>query len=504
MINILRKGIFITTIISLWSTCIVFSNTSTNILQPPSLIIDKDIPLPLNQDVLDMIVFFQTERVKPIEKALSLMDRYLPRMQEIFREEGVPEVLAYLPFIESAYDPLAKSRVGARGIWQFMPAAAKTYGLRVDYWIDERVDPEKSCRAAAKYLKYYYQKFGDWTLAIASYNAGPSRISKASKKLSTKDFWEIKKSKYIRHQTKSYIPAFIAGVYIAKNPSAFGFKHVPIPAESFEIVIIPDMTELSVIARCAGTDLPALQRLNPELKRQMTPRGYKDYQVRIPEGLLAVFTSEFSKIKPEERIRNLYYAVKRGDTLSSIAKRYRVSLEELRSINNIRSSRSIKTGSVLIIPVIHSSSVQHMIAEAEGTGSDNASASIRMQTRYSRGERIDYNVKYGDSLSLIAKRFKTNIESICAWNNFDSNQIIKKGTRLTVYYLTKVEKGVSADTAMKSANGSFLTHVVRQGDTLYDIAKSYNVSIANIKSINRIRGSRLYPGDRLLIPVAND
>ena len=502
MIYTLRQGIFIATLIFLWSTCVVFPNTSTDLIQPPSLIIDKDIPLPLNQDVLDMIIFFQTERVQPIEKALSLMDRYLPRMQEIFREEGIPEVLAYLPFIESAYDPLAKSRVGARGIWQFMPAAAKTYGLRVDYWIDERVDPEKSCRAAAKYLKYYYQKFGDWTLAIASYNAGPNRISKASKKLSTKDFWEIRKSKYIRHQTKSYIPAFIAGVYIAQNPTAFGFKHEPIPLELYEVIVIPDMTELSVIASCAGTDVPTLQRLNPELKRQMTPRGYTDYQIRIPAGLSAAFVAEFSKIKPEDRIRNLYYAVKRGDTLSSIAKRYRVSQDELRSINNIRSSRSLKTGSVLIIPVIHGSSVQQMIAETERSSVNESIISKRIQQRYSKGERVEYKVRYGDSLSLIAKRFRTNIESVCAWNNINVDQILNSGTRLTVYYLTKVEKGIQP--ASKAVNSSFLTHVVQQGDTLYDIAKSYNVSIANIKSINRIKGSRLYPGDKLLIPVEND
>lgn len=502
MIKTFRKGIFVAVLFYTLLTSIAFSNTATAMIQPPNLIIDKDIQLPLNQDVLDMIVFFQSERVKQIEKALSLMDRYLVRMQEIFREEGVPEVLAYLPFIESAYDPLAKSRVGARGIWQFMPATAKAYGLKVDYWIDERVDPEKSCRAAAKYLKYYYNKFGDWTLAIASYNAGPSRISKASKKLSTKDFWEIKKSKYIRHQTKSYIPAFIAGVYIAKNPTAFGFKYVPIPEESYDWVSIPDMTELSVIARCAGTDVPTLQKLNPELKRHMTPRGYEDYQIRIPVGLSTVFNSEFSRIKPEDRIRNLYYAVKRGDTLSSIAKRYRVSLEELRSVNSIKSSKSLKTGSVLIIPVIHSSYLPQMVAETENIKTDDKISVKSSHSLYNKGEKIDYRVRYGDSLSQIAKKFNTNIESICAWNNVDSAQVLKKGTRLTVYYRTRIEKGITS--TANRVNNSYLTHVVRHGDTLYDIAKNYNVSIANIKSLNRMRGSRLYPGDKLLIPVVND
>jgi membrane-bound lytic murein transglycosylase D len=486
----------------LCSGSIVFSNTSVNPVETPALIINEEIPLPLNQDVLDMIFFFQTERVPQIEKALSLMDRYLVRMQEIFREEGIPEVLAYLPFIESAYDPLAKSHVGARGIWQFMPSAAKMYGLKVDYWIDERVDPEKSCRAAAKYLKFYYKKFGDWTLAIASYNAGPTRINRASKKLNTTDFWEIKKSRYIRHQTKSYIPAFIAGVYIAKNPQAFGFKHVKSPLEPYETVIIPDMTELSVIARCAGTDVLALKRLNPELRRQMTPRGHKDYVLRVPAGTAELFAAEFSRIKPEDRIRNLYYTVKSGDTLSSIVKRYRVGVNDLLTMNSLKSTRALKTGSVLIIPIVHGEITSRMIADLEPEKPEKIKNEIQKQPRYSKGEQVSYKIRFGDSLSLIARRFRTDIGSVCEWNGISQNEVLSPGSRLTIFYSIRVEKDRTA--AKASVNGSFLTYVVQQGDTLYDIARNYNVSISNLKSINRIRGSRLYPGDKLLIPVEND
>lgn len=495
------KYIFIAATISI-SVNTLFALNSSGFIRPPELIMDEQIQLPLNQDVLDMIVFFQTERVKQIEKALSLMDRYLPRIKEIFKEEGIPEVLAYLPFIESAYDPLAKSHVGARGIWQFMPAAAKTYGLKIDYWIDERVDPEKSCRAAAKYLKHHYQKFGDWTLAIASYNAGPNRIKKASNKLNTKDFWEIKKSKYIRHQTKSYIPAFIAGVYIAKNPSAFGFNHIPIPAEQYDLAVIPEMTELSVIANCAGTDVPTLQRLNPELKRQLTPRSINDYQIKIPVGYAAVFEESFSKIKPEDRIKNLYYTIKRGDTLSSISKKFRVPVDEIRLINNIKSSRALKTGSVLVVPVTHGASIQNMIAETEDSFKAKKSHYSDSPLKFNKGEKIDYSVRYGDTLYVIARKFKTDIASICAWNKIDPGQTLKKGTKLTLYYLTKVEMGIPAP--RKIQDTPFLTYTVRQGDTLYDIAKSYNVSIANIKSLNKMKGSRLYPGDKILIPVESD
>ena len=502
MINYPGKGFLITAMLFLCSGSIVFSNTSVNPVETPALIINEDIPLPLNQDVLDMIFFFQTERVPQIEKALSLMDRYLVRMQEIFREEGIPEVLAYLPFIESAYDPLAKSHVGARGIWQFMPSAAKMYGLKIDYWIDERVDPEKSCRAAAKYLKFYYKKFGDWTLAIASYNAGPTRINRASKKLNTTDFWEIKKSRYIRHQTKSYIPAFIAGVYIAKNPQAFGFKHVKSPLEPYETVIIPDMTEMSVIARCAGTDVLTLKRLNPELRRQMTPRGHKDYVLRVPAGTAELFAAEFSRIKPEDRIRNLYYTVKSGDTLSSIAKRYRVGVNDLLTMNSLKSTRALKTGSVLIIPMVHGEITSRMIADLEPEKPEKIKNEIWKQPRYSKGEQVSYKVRSGDSLSVIARRFRTDIGSVCEWNGISQNEVLRQGSRLIIFYSIRVEKDRTA--AKASVNGSFLTYVVQQGDTLYDIARNYNVSISNLKSINRIRGSRLYPGDKLLIPVEND
>ena len=502
MINYPGKFFLIMAIFFIWFGGVDFSNTSIGPVETPALIIDEEIPLPLNQDVLDMIFFFQTERVPQIEKALSLMDRYLVRMQEIFREEGVPEVLAYLPFIESAYDPLAKSRVGARGVWQFMPSAAKMYGLKVDYWIDERVDPEKSCRAAAKYLKFYYKKFGDWTLAIASYNAGPTRINRASKKLNTTDFWEIKKSKYIRHQTKSYIPAFIAGVYIAKNPQAFGFKHVKSPLEPYETVIIPDMTELSVIARCAGTDVLTLKRLNPELRRQMTPRGHKDYVLRVPAGTAELFAAEFSRIKPEDRIRNLYYTVKSGDTLSSIAKRYRVGVNDLLTMNSLKSTGALKTGSVLIIPMVHGEITSRMIADLEPEKPEKIKNEIHKQPRYSKGEQVSYKIRFGDSLSLIAQRFRTDIGSVCEWNGISPNEILRPGSRLTIFYSIRVEK--DGTSARKSVDASFLTYVVQQGDTLYDIARNYNVSISNLKSINRIRGSRLYPGDKLLIPVEND
>jgi membrane-bound lytic murein transglycosylase D len=502
MINYPGRCFFIAAILFILFGGGVFPNTSIGPIEIPVLIIDEEIPLPLNQDVLDMIFFFQTERVPQIEKALSLMDRYLARMQEIFREEGIPEVLAYLPFIESAYDPLAKSHVGARGIWQFMPAAAKMYGLKVDYWIDERIDPEKSCRAAAKYLKFYYKKFGDWTLAIASYNAGPTRINRASKKLNTTDFWEIKKSKYIRHQTKSYIPAFIAGVYIAKNPQAFGFKHIKSPLEPFETVIIPDMTELSVIARCAGTDVLTLKRLNPELRRQMTPRGHKDYVLRVPAGTAELFTAEFSKIKPEDRIRNLYYTVKNGDTLSTIAKRYRISVNDLLSVNSLKSTRALKIGSVLIIPMVNGKITSRMLTDLEPVKPTKINDEIKKQLRYSKGEEVNYKIRSGDSLSLIAKRFRTDIGSICEWNGISHESILHPGSKLTIFYSIRVEK--EKTTPVKSVNGSFLTYIVQQGDTLYDIAKNYNVSISNLKSINGIRGSRLYPGDKLIIPVEND
>jgi membrane-bound lytic murein transglycosylase D len=449
----------------------------------------EDVPLPLNQEVMEMIKFFQTERRGQIQKALSKMDQYLPMFKQILKEEGVPEVLAYLPFIESAYDPIARSNVGARGIWQFMPSTGRRYGLRVDSWVDERIHPEKSCRAAARYLKNYYNKFGNWTLAVAAYNAGPTRINRAVRKLKTSDFWKIKKSRYIRSQTKRYIPAFIAGVHIARSPYNYGFLYISHSSPEYETVTIPESTDLAVIAKCIGTDTKTLHNLNPELKRSVTPYNYTDYELRIPVGTKSKFDTEFVKIPASERLVKTYHKVRRGDTLSQIATKYGTSVRDLMKANGLTSAHRLSVGKTLLVPLIPGYTASDL--KSYNTG-------YTPRSRYSAGQKLTHKVRWGDSLYKIANRYRTDIHSICQWNSIDTNTVIKPGMYLTVYY----KKRVGSDTTVQNSfpTGEHLTYVVRKGDSLFSIARRHNTTIKKIKAANNMRGSRLYPGDKLLIP----
>jgi membrane-bound lytic murein transglycosylase D len=447
------------------------------------------VPLPLNKDVLKMIKFFQTERRESILKALTLMDRHLDDFRKIFREEGIPEVIAYLPFIESAYDPVAKSSAGARGIWQFMPSTARIYGLRVDSWIDERVDPEKSCRAAAKYLGYYYNKFGNWTLTIAAYNAGPTRIRRAIRRLGTRDFWKIKKSRYIRSQTKRYIPAFIAGVHIARNPYLYGFIYAKKRKTVYDIVNIHSPTDLSVVAKCVNTDIHYIRKLNPELSRSITPYKYKKYPLRIPIGTRETFLAAYAKIPESKRIIKTFYKVRRGDTLSVISRRYGVSVREIMSSNHIRSTRRLRIGQTLTIPLIPGYS---------NYKTRYASASPRKyKSKYTKGQKIIHKIRRGDSLYKLAGKYRTDIYSICSWNGIDARHTLYPGRKITLYY-RKTLKNITQPT------GKTFVYTVRRGDSLYKIARAHNTTIAMLKRANNLRKSRLFPGEKLIIPTVDN
>ncbi len=443
------------------------------------------VPLPMNDDVLKMIKFFQTERREPILKALSLMDRYLEDFKRIFREEGIPEVIAYLPFIESAYDPLARSNVGARGIWQFMPSTGRMFGLKINSWIDERAHPEKSCRAAARYLNQYYKKFGSWTLAIAAYNAGPTRINRAVRRLGTSDFWRIKKSRYIRGQTKRYIPAFIAGVHIARNPHFYGFLYTKKPLPESETVTIEGPADLSIIAKCAETDVKTIREMNPELRRSITPYSHKTYEINIPKNSKEKFLKAFAEIPEEKRIVKTYYKIRRGDTLSHIARKFGTSVRELMSANNLRSTRHLRIGRTLVVPLIPGYS-SYKYAESSYRGGT--------PSKYKRGQKLTHRVRRGDSLYKIARRYRTDIKSLCEWNNISASGTLHPGKKLVVYYRTRSGKEPLSE-------GKHVVYTVRYGDSLYSIARAYNTTVRSLRKLNNIRHSKIYPGDTLLIPA---
>lgn len=312
-----------------------------------------DVPIVVNKNVESFIRYFQTSGRKYFEKWLGRSADYMTMLQGILRENGLPEDLSYIAFIESGLNPTVKSRANAVGMWQFIKGTAKRYGLRVDWWIDERMDPEKATHAAAKYFKNLYGMFGSWYLAAASYNAGEGRVARAIKKHGTEDFWELaSQRKPLHRETREYVPKYLAALTIAKDPELYGFSTIEYgEGLQYEKVKVSHATDLRVIAEAAGTSAEEIKRLNPELLRWFTPPNYPDYEIKIPAGRAEMFRENMTKLPPAKRIAFVQHKVKRGETLSKIAKKYGVQSGSIIYLNNISSAKKLKPGTMLMIPV---------------------------------------------------------------------------------------------------------------------------------------------------------
>jgi membrane-bound lytic murein transglycosylase D len=313
---------------------------------------DFDIPIVINTKVEQFIQYFQTTFRDKFGTWLARSEKYIPFMKNLLKEQGLPEDLVYIAFIESGFDPYAYSRSKASGLWQFIRWTGKRYGLRVDWWVDERRDPEKSTIAAAKYLKDLYETFECWYLAAAGYNAGEYKIIKAMKRYRTEDFWKLTKYRYLKRETKNYVPQMIAAALIAKDPEKYGFTDVEYEEPlQYEKVKVPELTALSLVAKACETSLEEINDLNPELQRGVTPPNEPDYEIKIPSGKKDLFLKNFEALEPLEPFKFKTYRVKKGDTLGRIAKSYRVDLKPLLEINHLKKKSRISKGMILLIPI---------------------------------------------------------------------------------------------------------------------------------------------------------
>jgi membrane-bound lytic murein transglycosylase D len=313
---------------------------------------DFDIPIVMNARVEHFIRYFQTSGKKIFSGWLERSAKYIPMMKTLLKENGLPEDLVYMALIESGFNPCATSRMKAAGPWQFIYRTGKRYGLDVTWWVDERRDPEKSTVAAANYLKDLYDMFECWYLAAAGYNAGEYKIAKAMKRYRTEDFWELTKYRYLKRETKDYVPQMIAAALIAKDPDQYGFVDVDYQEPlCFDKVNVPEVTDLGLIARACEIPLEEVKSLNPELLREWTPPNVSDYEVRIPCGKREVFLRNFEALGPHHRFQFKTHVVKKGDTLAGIAKRYRVDLEPILEINKIKKTTHLSIGTNLLIPI---------------------------------------------------------------------------------------------------------------------------------------------------------
>lgn len=387
--------------------------------------ITTTVPLIFNSQVQSQMAFLTQRRPEIMERWLERSAIYFPMMRRIFQEEGVPEELIHLSMIESGLVPIARSSASAVGLWQFIKATGNSYGLEVNWWIDERRDPLKSTRAAARHLKDLYVIWNDWHLALANYNVSPRRIrSSIALANGQRDYWAI--YPYLPRETRGYVPAFIAATTIAMNPEDYGFVRVPMKEEqTFDVVEIKGSMELSALAKLAGMTTQELRDMNPELLRWATPPGPKPYQLKIPSGRKDAFMRDLESIADTAIQDMAIHMVKSGESLGMIANRYGITVRDLFAANE-----SLKTmihpGQKIVIPVQSGSNVA-ILADAPSRARI-AATSTRNTAVASSGT---YRVRSGDSLWEIARRHNMSVNQLKQMNNLRGD-VVRPGQVLRV------------------------------------------------------------------------
>jgi len=397
---------------------------------------EHDIPIPQNSKVLSYVELFQGRLRDFIQDGLTRGTKYLPMIQSVFRAEGLPLDLAYIPIIESGFKPNAVSKASAKGPWQFMKATALENGLHHDWYIDERSDPEKATIAAAKYLKTLNKLFdGDWNLVLAAYNGGLGRVQRAVKRSGTDDFWELShSSKYLPKETREYVPLILAAIIVAKNPAQYGFDIVAHDPIAYDKVNVPRAIDLRRVAEWTGTSIDEIQALNPQLRRWTTPIKYPTFELKVPAGTGDKFQTRLADATPADMTALKWYTVKNAETMSTIARKLRVSRADLAEANNLSVKSRVRSGQELIIPrapatVLASHTDRPAPAEVASRSFSGTAAVPAASSR--TPSSIVYRVRRGDTLSSIAQLFDTTVAKIKSWNKLPGNALTA-GTRLKI------------------------------------------------------------------------
>jgi membrane-bound lytic murein transglycosylase D len=419
---------------------------------------EYDIPIEVNEQVLAYIRFFQAPNVrKHFVKWLGRSSRYMPTFRRILREEGLPEDTVFLAMIESGFANHAASRAKAVGAWQFIAPTGKRMGLRQDFFVDERRDPEKAARAASKYLKELYRQTGDWRLAWAGYNAGVGKIYKARAK-GQLDFWAMTRGRVLKAETKGYVPKLMAAAIVTKHHEAFGFTREEIEAErwiEYEHVEIPHATPLAAVADAAGVAEKAILDLNPELRRTCTPP--RPYRLKLPKGAGETFAARWPEVSENTgKLAFAQHKVGRGESLKAVAATYRVDVASLVRMNGLKPGRHVKAGTELVVPLnalarnqgVTFASTERAVAQASEKSSRasrrsarrtvlasvEAPAAPRLSSLAGR-LRSTVHIRAGDSLWGIAQRFGVAVDELCRWNGIRNARQYKLqvGRELVVY-----------------------------------------------------------------------
>ncbi len=436
----------------------------------------SDLPLMLTDQVAGFINYFSTPKGHEIlQHALERGGRYREMIESTLREQGVPQELIYLAQAESGFHPLALSRVGARGMWQFMASRARGYGLQHNLWIDERQDPEKSTRAAAHHLKDLYNQFGDWYLAMAAYNSGPGTVQSAVKRTGYADFWELYRRNVLPKETRNYVPIILAVTIMAKNPAQYGLDDIspeqPVP---YDAVKINYSVDLRLVAQCIDVSPATLQDLNPSLLRLYTPRD-QTFELRLPVGTRDRYLAAIEPVPIPMRVWWRYHEVAEGDTLASIARTYRTSPAAIEKENHLVAGDELKPDSKLIIP----------IPPGKHAATEDGATYARHTTRY--------KVRRGDTVQSVADNFSLPPTMIRRWNHLRGDSL--RGRRIVYVHLPVTPSALSSAQPVTSKSKSnrdlqpaapktVQRHKVQPGETLISIASTHHTTVEALKRDN--------------------
>jgi membrane-bound lytic murein transglycosylase D len=474
----------------------------------------SDLPLMMTDQVAGYITYFSGRGRGVFERAFARSGRYHDMIVSTLKEEGVPQDLIYLAQAESGFHPMAVSRAGARGIWQFMASRGVGYGLHHNMWVDDRQDPEKSTRAAARHLKDLYNQFGDWYLAMAAYNSGPGTVQAAVKRTGYADFWELYQRNVLPKETRNYVPIILAVTIMTKNPSQYGLDDVvKDQPEDFDTVTINYPVDLRLVAECVNSTPAELQDLNPSLLRLTTPHEGK-FELHLPAGTKDDYQNTIATIPADMRLWWRFHTVHAGDTLASLAHNYHTTAKSISEANHLDATE-LEADAKLVIPVTPG---KHPV-------SDTATYAKRI-TRY--------KVRKGDTVETVAENFGISPVMVRRWNGIHGDSL--RGRKVLALHLpvspsaqdaiashstkkhpktdsqqastkppatksAQIEKEIARETKEEPAQVAVVHHKVKTGETLYSIANAYRTTVAALKRDNR-NVAILHPGMILTVQAA--
>ncbi|HVY37453.1 MAG TPA: transglycosylase SLT domain-containing protein [Polyangia bacterium] len=509
-----------------------------------------DLPVRWDAQVLRYLDYFKND-----PKGHAIMagwvrraGRYRELFEKVLVREGLPKDLLYVAMVESGFDTGARSRVGAGGIWQFMPGAARAYGLEVSYWVDARRDPQRAVEAAARYLKDLYVRFGSWYLVFAAYNAGYGSVLRSITSYNTNDYWELTRHEAgLPWESTLYVPKILAAAIVGHNLAAFGFADVTADAPfAYEQVEVPPGTALATVARAAGTKPEVIEALNPDLIRGRTPPDRSTVSVRLPPGTASTYAASFDKTRDGDKVETV--VLRFGETLDDVARAHGTTAKQLRRLNGVKDSVELRGGTAIVVP--RRAIAKNDAAAPKGdvadkgdaksktdatAGADDAAAPnieraaadpadtvlVAVPDRsfnYDGRERVFYRTRDGDGLDEVADVFGVRAEDLVEWNNLDPGAKLHPGMVLQVFVRKDFdpsgvmlldpsrvrvvtlgsEEFLELETARRGKKR--LMYTCKAGDTLTKLGRRYGLTPGDLARINRFSyNTELHDGDRIVV-----